>query len=85
MSRQNFEMTEAQLAEILDACKPVPAMFLSGGRPMFGTTQENANAAWARLGAVMGFEPMTVRPIARGDRFFSAEACAPANPPGEPK
>lgn len=71
--RRDYELTEEQLAKLLDACKPTPAMYLSGGRPMFGTPQENANAAWKRLGEEMSFDHMTVRPTGQGDRFFSAE------------
>jgi hypothetical protein len=71
--RTEYEMTEDDLKAILDACKPVPAMFLGGGTPMFGTPQENANAAWKRLGDKMGFDHMTVWPIGgKGQRFFTA-------------
>lgn len=71
--RKEYEMTEKQLAEIMDACKPTPAMFLSGGEPMAGTPQENANRAWQKLGDAMGFAHMTVRPNGKGDRHFTAE------------
>lgn len=71
--RREFEMSEEQLKKILDACKPTPAMFLSGGQPMFGTPQENANRAWKALGEEMGFDYLTVRPNGKGDRFFTAE------------
>ena len=70
--RVNYEMSESQLKAILEACKPTPAMFLSGGESMFGTPQENANAAWAALGKEMGFDSMTVEPGNGGMRFFSA-------------
>jgi hypothetical protein len=71
--RTNYEMTQAQLEKILDACKPTPVMFLSGGQPMGGSPQENANRAWQELGEKMGFDHMTVQPIAgKGNRFFSA-------------
>lgn len=66
-------MTEADLNEIIEACKPTPAMFLSGGIPIGGSPQENANAAWAKLGARMGFDPMTVNPSTHGGaRCFTA-------------
>ena len=68
----NYEMTEADLANLLDAMKPVPMIALQCGTPR--SVQENANAAWARLGERMGFDPMTVAPNGRGGRFFSAEA-----------
>src|SRR5207342_1460043 len=68
-----YEMTQAQLDAIMDACKPTPAMWLSGGTPIGGTPQENANAAWNRLGKEMGFDYMTVQPDhSKGGRFFTA-------------
>ena len=70
--RKTFTMTEDQFKKILDASKPVPAMFLSGGQPMFGNQQDNANNAWAVLGQELGFDHMSVKP---GDSKyqFSAE------------
>ena len=68
----NFEMTQAQLDEILDACKPTPVMYLSGGKPMFNTAYENAMYAWEKLGLELGFKHLTVNPNGKGDRFFSA-------------
>lgn len=66
-----YEMTEVDLAELLDAMKPVPMIMLQCGTPP--SQQENANAAWARLGVKMGFQHMTVRPSSKGQRFFMAE------------
>lgn len=70
--RINYEMTENNLKELLSACKPTPVMFLPGGTPIGGTPQENANAAWAKLGKKMGFDSMTVQPSNKGQRFFTA-------------
>ena len=71
--RTNYEMTQADLDAILDACKPTPVMFLSGGTPIGGNQQDNANAAWSALGKKMGFDYMTVQPIdGKGNRFFTA-------------
>ena len=67
----DFEMTEADLAELLDAMHPVQMIAINCGMPR--SRQENANEAWERLGKKMGFEPMSVRPNGRGDRFFSAD------------
>ena len=73
--RREYEMSEAQHAVLLDACKPTPAMYLSGGIPMAGTPQENANHAWRALGTEMGFDFMTVEPVSgKGTRFFTAIA-----------
>jgi hypothetical protein len=70
--RKDFEMTQAQLDELLNACKPTPVMYLSGGQPMFNSPQKNANYAWEKLGKELGFKHMTVKPNG-GDRFFTAE------------
>lgn len=71
MYRKHFEMTEADLEKILEACRPVPMIMLHVGRHR--SVQENANAAWAELGSRMGFDPMTVLPLTgQGQRFFTA-------------
>lgn len=69
--RTEYEMTEQDLQDILEACKPVPYMVMGGMAPR--SPQENANAAWAALGRKMGFDSMTVQPIhGKGNRFFTA-------------
>lgn len=72
--RKEFTMNEDQRNEILNASKPTPVMYLSGGKPMFSTPQENANHAWKLLGERMGFDYFTVRPVeGKSDYTFSAE------------
>lgn len=74
--RTNYEMSEADLQEILDACKPVVAIMVGSYAPT--SPQENANNAWRKLGEKMGFDHMTVQPIAgKGNRFFSAVPTEP--------
>ncbi len=69
--RTNYEMTQADLDKILDACKSVPYIVVGGSGPR--SPQERANDAWAELGSRMGFDHMTVQPIpGKGNRFFSA-------------
>ncbi len=68
--RTNYEMTEADLEKILDACKPVPMIMLQCGAPR--SPQDRANDAWAELGNRMGFDAMTVQPAPGGNRFFTA-------------
>lgn len=69
--RTNYEMTQADMDRILNACKAVPYIVVGGHAPR--SQQENANAAWAELGTRMGFDHMTVQPISgKGNRFFSA-------------
>ena len=69
--RTDYEMTEDDLQNLMDACKPVAAMMIGGtvGR----SPQENANAAWKALGDKMGFDSSTVNPMSgKGTRFFTA-------------
>lgn len=68
--RKEYEMTEAQLKQLLDACKPVTYIMAQCGP--ISSPQENANRAWSRLGDEMGFDSRTVEPTGRGDRFFTA-------------
>lgn len=72
--RKEYEMTQAQLDKILEACKPTPALFGSGGVPLFSSPQERANNAWQTLGEEMGFHHMSVEPSGKGDRFFAADS-----------
>ena len=68
--RTNYEMTQEDLDTLMEAMKPVPVMMIGGTTPR--SQQENANAAWERLGEKMGFDSDTVQPTGKGDRFFSA-------------
>lgn len=69
--RTNYEMTEDDLKELLDACKPTPVMMIGGS--CAASPQENANRAWQKLGKKYGFDYMTVKPISgKGQRFFTA-------------
>lgn len=72
--RKEFELSDEHLAELLDASKPTPAMWLSRGLPMGGTPQENANRTWSILGETLGFKSAIVRPVPnKGQKFFTAE------------
>jgi hypothetical protein len=69
--RVNYEMSKADLASLLNACKPTPVIMVGNHTPP--APQENANRAWAALGEKMGFDHMAVQPVAgKGQRFFSA-------------
>jgi len=71
-TRKEFTMTKEQCEKLLDACKPVPYMVFGGIEPR--SPQENANAAWAELGLELGFDAMSVRPVAgKGMEVFTAE------------
>lgn len=74
MTRQNFEMTQADLDGLLakiNAARDTPLIMLQCGVPR--SIQEVANDAWAELGKRMGFDGMTVQPTAGGARHFTAE------------
>lgn len=76
--RHEFEMTQKQLDKVLEACKPTPVMFLSGGVAMGRTPQQNANDAWRKLGDEMGFKWDTAQPMPGCcQRHFTAEAKEP--------
>lgn len=69
--RTEYEMTQADCDGLLAAMSPVAAMMIGGYAPR--SQQENANDAWAALGKKMGFDHMTVQPIAgKGMQHFSA-------------
>ena len=76
---KDYEMTQAQLDKLLEACKHVPLIMLQCGMPR--SQQENANAAWKALGDEMGFDWTTAEPTGNGDRFFRAEPAAQPNVP----
>ena len=76
--KKEYEMTEAQLARLLDACTPVPYLIVGGHPP--ASPQDRANHAWAELGQELGqelgFDPWSVTPIpGKGQQFFMAEPC----------
>jgi len=65
-------MTDEQFQKIMAACQPVPLIMLQCGMPR--STQERANAAWEALGAELGFDHMTVRPVSEAPQtVFEAE------------
>jgi len=71
--RKEYQMTDEQLQGLLAACQPTPAMYLSGGQPMYDTPQENANRAWKKLAGEMGFVWDSCEPvIGKSQHFFTA-------------
>lgn len=79
--RADFMLSEEELAELLDASKPTPVMYLSGGASMYPSPQENVNRVWIKLGKRLGFEPITVRRIEGKDQhWFTAEIMEIQNP-----
>lgn len=72
--RVEYQMSEADLAELMEAFRPVPMIVVGNSYPE--DPQERANRAWAVLGRKMGFDPMTPLPVdGKGSRFFTAVPC----------
>jgi len=70
--RKEFQLSDLELKDLLDACKPVRYMVFGGHSPR--SPQENANAAWRSVGEKLGFDYLTVKPIVgKGQQFFTAE------------
>ena len=67
-----FEMTQADYDKIIEASKPIPLLYISGGVPG-PSPQDSANAAWEALGFKMGLKPYTVEPSRQGKFHFLAE------------
>lgn len=68
---KEYEMSDDDLKDLLDNCKPVVAIALQCGER--ATPQEKANRWWKALGERLGFDHMTVRPIfGKSERFFTA-------------
>ena len=70
--RLEYELTDSEYQELLEASRLVPLLYLSGGIPMGLTTQDHANAAWRALGQKRGFDYLTVQP-SRSLKHFTAE------------
>ena len=71
--KQEYEMTEDNMKELLECAKPVMVIYGNGGTPLFTTPQEKANAFWQALGKKMGFKWDTVKPSEKGNYIFLAE------------
>lgn len=70
--REEFELTEAEYAALLEACRPVP--YIAAHCGPIRSPQESANEAWVTLGQQRGFDGMSVRPVpGKGPRFITAE------------
>ena len=80
--RREYELTKEQHEAIISASQPVPYLVMGGIPPR--SPQENANAAWERLGRELGFDHMSVRPLLdKGEAFFTANATGAGEEPGD--
>ena len=77
--RIKYEMTEEDLQKLLAASRPQPVLKL--GNYYSGGVQDSANAAWANLGAKMGFDPMTAAPDPERPGELRAFTAVPSETP----
>lgn len=77
----DYEMTQAELDELIAASQPVRYMVFGGMEPI--GPREKAEEVWKKLGQRMGFKWATARPNGKGDRFFSAEPDENLAPTGQ--
>lgn len=68
--RKLYVMADDQFNYLMEACKPVPYMVFGGVAPT--SPQENANAAWRKLGDELGFDYMSVYPAGNDPKQFYA-------------
>lgn len=69
---KTYELTDEELRDVLDACKPQPYLVFGGMGP--SSPQERANLAWELLGKKHGFDAFTVQGIpGKSERYFTAE------------
>lgn len=75
-----YEMTQADFEELMEACQPVPYIVVGGIGPT--SPRENARAAWIRLGQKMGFDGITARPSPGKSELFFLAVPTPASKGG---
>lgn len=68
MERKEYELTKAEMDELLSYMKPTPMIALHCGPVL--STQEMVNMAWIKLGNERGFDGMTVKPVPGKSEFF---------------
>lgn len=71
---KEYTMTQEELNELIEACKPTPYMTNSNGDLLFGTPQDNANAAWRILADKYKFQWDTVESVGSDMKVFRAKS-----------
>jgi hypothetical protein len=71
--KQEFEMTQVEMDDIIAINKSQMPVMLIGNVTTGMDLRERINAYWDGLGNKYGFKPMTVEGSAKGKLFFLAE------------
>lgn len=67
-----YRMTDEEIAELKEACRPVPYMVFGGMEPR--SPRDNAMDVWNKVSARVGCKCDTIAPANTGDdRDFEAE------------
>jgi hypothetical protein len=69
---KRYRMTDAELKNLLEACKPVPYLVIGGIEPR--SPAENAFSAWRDIAVRLGYKVETIESAGTGDDHdFMAE------------
>lgn len=71
--KQEFEMTQQNMDDIIAINKNMPPVMKMGDKWSGLDLEERVNAYWEKMGNDMGFKHMTVEPSSKGSLFFIAE------------
>ena len=71
--KQEFEMTQQEMDDIIAINKNQPPVMKFGNYWSGMDLREKINNYWEGLGDKYGFKPLTVEPSAKGSLFFLAE------------
>lgn len=70
---KEFQMTDEQYQRLLDASNPKVIIYMTGEHPFSGSSQVNIRDEWKKLGAELGFDETTVKPVdGKSEKFFTA-------------
>lgn len=73
MPRKEFELTEEQFIHLKVVCRKLTLEDVKEGENPIQARQNKVNAAWMRLGKLMGFRHLTVEFIeGKSQNFFTA-------------
>lgn len=71
--KQEFEMLQQEMDDIIAINKNMPPVMLIGNVTTGMDLAEKVNSYWEGLGNKYGFKHMTVEPSSKGNLFFLAE------------
>lgn len=71
MTRLEYKLTDGDLQDLYEVCKPIPYLVVGGREPT--RPEVRINRIWERLGRELGFDWRTVEPVdGKGNEYFTA-------------